>query len=96
MQDVIYEQLLKYLSVHLQALFAQVKQYKEKKMKKIDNMQVTAVKFEDSLIEKLKAMLYAMRCLMQRMLINDEIYVKTLLNNDVEINVMSENLVARV
>jgi hypothetical protein len=30
-------------------------------MKKIDDVQVTVVRFEDSLIEKLKAMLYAMK-----------------------------------
>jgi hypothetical protein len=58
-------------------------------------MQTTAVKFEDFLTEKLNAMLYAIKCSMQRVLINDEIYVKTLFNNDVEINVISENLVAR-
>jgi hypothetical protein len=65
-------------------------------MKKTDDVQVTAVKFEDFLIEKLKAMLYVIKCSMQRVLINDAIYVKTLFNNDVEINVMFENLVIRV
>jgi hypothetical protein len=55
---------------------------------------MTAVKFEDFQAEKSKAMLYAMRCSMQRVQINDEIYIKTLIDNDVEINVMSETLVS--
>ncbi len=58
-------------------------------------MQVTAVKFEDSSLEKLNAILYAMTCSRTWMLMSDEIYVKTLLDSDAEINVMSETLVAR-
>jgi len=58
-------------------------------------VQVTAVKFEDSSLEKLNAILYAMTCSRTWMLMSDEIYVKTLLDSDAEINVMSETLVAR-
>ncbi len=58
-------------------------------------MQVTAVKFEDSSLEKLNAILYAMTCSRTWMLMSDEIYVKTLLDSDAEINVMSETLVVR-
>jgi hypothetical protein len=55
---------------------------------------MTAVKFEDSQAEKLKVMLYAMKCSMQRAQINDKIYIKTLINNDVKINVMFETFVS--
>ncbi len=58
-------------------------------------MQVTAVKFEDSSLEKLNAILYAMTCSRTWMLMSDEIYVKKLLDSDAEINVMSETLVVR-
>jgi len=58
-------------------------------------VQVTAVKFEDSSLEKLNAILYAMTCSRTWMLMSDEIYVKTLLDSDAEINVMSETLVVR-
>ncbi len=58
-------------------------------------MQVTAVKFKDSSLEKLNIILYAMTCSRTWMLMSDEIYVKTLLDNDAEINVMSETLVAK-
>lgn len=64
-------------------------------MKKIDNVQVTAVKFKDSSLEKLNTILYAVTCSRTWVLMSDEIYVKTLLDNDAEINVMSETLVAR-
>ena len=58
-------------------------------------MQVTAVKFEDFLFEKSNAILYAMTCSRTQVLMSDEIYIKTLLDNDAEINIMSETLVAR-
>jgi len=58
-------------------------------------VQVTAVKFEDSSLEKLNAILYAMTCSRTWMLMSDEIYVKKLLDSDAEINVMSETLVVR-
>jgi len=58
-------------------------------------VQVTAVKFKDSSLEKLNIILYAMTCSRTWMLMSDEIYVKTLLDNDAEINVMSETLVAK-
>jgi len=58
-------------------------------------VQVTAVKFEDSSLEKLNAILYAVTCLRTRVLISDKIYIKTLLDSDAEINVMSETLVAK-
>ena len=58
-------------------------------------MQVTAVKFEDSSLEKSNAILYAVTCSRTWVLMSDEIYVKTLLDNNAEINVMSETLVAR-
>jgi len=64
-------------------------------MKKTDDVQVTAVKFEDSSLEKLNAILYAVTCSRTQVLMSDEIYVKTLLDNDVEINVMSKTLVAK-
>ncbi len=64
-------------------------------MKKTDDVQVTAVKFEDSSLKKLNAILYAMTCSRIQVLMNDEIYVKTLLDNDVKINVMSETFVAK-
>ncbi len=65
------------------------------KMKKIDDVQVTAVKFEDSSLKKLNMILYEMRCSRTQVLMSDEIYVKTLLDSDAEINVMSETLVTR-
>ncbi len=49
-------------SIFFQALYAQVKQHKKMKMKKTDDVQVTAVKFEDSSLEKLNAILYAVMC----------------------------------
>ena len=58
-------------------------------------MQVTAVKFEDFVFEKSNAILYAMTCSRTQVLMSDEIYVKTLLDSDAEINVMFETLVAR-
>ncbi len=64
-------------------------------MKKTDDVQVTAVKFEDSSLEKLNAILYAVTCSRTWVLMSDEIYIKTLLDSDAEINVMSETLVAR-
>ncbi len=87
--------MLTHSFILLWTLYAQVKQDKKKKIKKIDDVQVTAVKFEDSSLEKLNAILYAMTCSRTWMLMSDEIYVKTLLDNDAEINVMSETLVAR-
>ncbi len=95
MQDVSIEQMLTHSFILLRALYAQVKQHKKKKTKKTDDVQVTAVKFEDSSFEKLNAILYAMTCSRTWVLMSDEIYVKTLLDNDAEINVMSETLVAR-
>ncbi len=95
MQDVSIEQMLTHSSILLWALYAQVKQHKKMKMKKTDDVQVTAVKFEDSSLEKSNAILYAMTCSRTWVLMSDEIYVKTLLDNDAEINVMSETLVAR-
>jgi len=64
-------------------------------MKKIDDVQVTAVKFEDSSLKKLNMILYEMRCSRTQVLMSDEISVKTLLDSDAEINVMSETLVTR-
>jgi len=58
-------------------------------------VQVTAVKFEDFVFEKSNAILYAMTCSRTQVLMSDEIYVKTLLDSDAEINVMFETLVAR-
>ena len=58
-------------------------------------MQVTAVKFEDSLLKKLNAILYAVTCLKTQVLMSDEIYMKILLDSDAEINVMFETFVAR-
>ena len=58
-------------------------------------MQVIAVKFEDSSLEKLNVILYAVRCSRTQVLMSNEIYIKTLLDNDAEINVMSEILVAK-
>ncbi len=95
MRGVSIEQMLTHSSILLRTLYVQVKQHKKMKMKKIDDVQVTAVKFEDSSLEKLNAILYAVRCLRTWVLMSDEIYVKTLLDNDAEINVMSETLVAR-
>ncbi len=63
MQGVSIEQMLTHSSILLRALYVQVKQHKKKKMKKTDDMQVTAVKFEDSSLKKLNAILYAVRCL---------------------------------
>jgi len=62
MQDVSIEQMLTHSFILLRALYAQVKQHKKKKTKKTDDVQVTAVKFEDSSFEKLNAILYAMTC----------------------------------
>ncbi len=95
MRDVSIEQMLTHSSIFLQALYAQVKQHKKKKMKKIDDVRVTAVKFEDSSFEKSNAILYAVTCSRTRVLMSDEIYIKILLDNDAEINIMSETLVAR-
>ncbi len=64
-------------------------------MKKIDDVQVTAVKFKDSSFEKLNIILYAMMCLRTWMLMSDEIYIKALLDSDAEINVMFETFVAK-
>jgi len=58
-------------------------------------VQVTAVKFEDFSFEKLNVILYAMMCSRTQVLMSDEIYIKTLLDNDAEINIMSETFVAR-
>jgi len=58
-------------------------------------VQVIAVKFEDSSLEKLNVILYAVRCSRTQVLMSNEIYIKTLLDNDAEINVMSEILVAK-
>jgi hypothetical protein len=95
MQDVSIEQMLTHSSILLRALYAQVKQHKKKKMKKTDDMRVTAVKFEDSSLEKSNTILYAVTCSRTWVLMSDEIYIKTLLDNDAEINIMSETLVAR-
>ncbi len=95
MQDVSIEQMLTHLFILLWTLYAQVKQHEKKKMKKTDDVQVTAVKFEDSSLEKSNAILYAVMCSITWVLISDEIYVKTLLDNDAEINVMSETLVTK-
>jgi len=65
------------------------------KIKKINDVQVTAVKFKDFSLEKLNTILYAVKCSRTQVLMSDEIYIKTLLDNDVEINVMSETFVAR-
>ena len=65
------------------------------KMKKINDVRVTAVKFKNSSLEKLNIILYAVTCSRTQVLMSDEIYVKTLLDNDAEINVMSETLVTR-
>jgi len=43
----------------------------------------------------LNAILYAVTCLKTQVLMSDEIYIKTLLDNDAEINVMFETFVAR-
>jgi len=95
MRDVSIEQMFTHSSILLRALYAQVKQHKKKETKKTDDVQVTAVKFEDSSLEKSNAILYAVTCSRTRVLMSDEIYVKTLLDSDAEINVMSETLVAR-
>ncbi len=95
MQDVSIEQMLTHSSILLRALYTQVKQHKKKKTEKTDDVQVTAVKFEDSSLEKLNMILYAVTCSRTWVLMSDEIYVKTLLDSDAEINVMSETLVAR-
>ncbi len=95
MQDVSIEQMLTHSFILLWTLYAQVKQHKKKKMKKTDDVQVTAVKFEDSSLEKSNAILYAVMCSITWVLISDEIYVKTLLDSDAEINVMSETLVTK-
>lgn len=79
----------------LWTLYAQVKQHKKKKTEKTDDVQVIAVKFEDFLLEKLNTILYAMMCSRTWVLMSDEIYIKTLLDNDAEINVMFETFVAR-
>jgi len=63
MRGVSIEQMLTHSSILLRTLYVQVKQHKKMKMKKIDDVQVTAVKFEDSSLEKLNAILYAVRCL---------------------------------
>ncbi len=65
------------------------------KMKKINDVRVTAVKLKNSSLEKLNIILYAVTCSRTQVLMSDEIYVKTLLDNDAEINVMSETLVTR-
>jgi len=62
MQDVSIEQMLTHSSIFLRALYAQVKQHKKMKMKKTDDVQVTAVKFEDSSLEKSNIILYAVTC----------------------------------
>lgn len=49
-------------------------------MKKTDDVQVTAVKFEDSSLEKLNAILYAVTCSRTQVLMSNEIYVKILLD----------------
>jgi len=68
--------------------------FKAKEAEKSDDVQMMIVKFKDFQMRKLKAMLYAMKCSMQRMLINDEIYIKTLINSKTEINVISETFVS--
>jgi len=65
------------------------------KMKKTDDVRVTVVKFEDSSLKKSNVILYAVTCSRTQVLMSDEIYVKTLLDSDAEINVMSETLVAK-
>ncbi len=87
--------MLTHSSILLQALYAQVKQHKKKKTKKTDDVQVTAVKFEDSSLEKSNAILYAMTYSKTRVLMSDEIYIKILHDSDAEINIMSETFVAR-
>jgi len=62
MQDVSIEQMLTHSSILLRALYTQVKQHKKKKTEKTDDVQVTAVKFEDSSLEKLNMILYAVTC----------------------------------
>jgi len=64
-------------------------------MKKTDDVRVTVVKFEDSSLKKSNVILYAVTCSRTQVLMSDEIYVKTLLDSDAEINVMSETLVAK-
>jgi len=61
-------------------------------MKKSNDVQITVVKFKDFQVEKLKVMLYATRCSMQRMQINNQNYIKTLINSKVKINVIFETL----
>ncbi len=87
--------MLTHSFILLWTLYAQVKQHKKKKTKKTDDVQVTAVKFKDFSFEKLNAILYAVMYLRTWVLMSNEIYIKTLLNNDAEINVMSETLVAK-
>ncbi len=62
MQDISIEQMFTHSFILLWAFYIQVKQHKKMKMKKINNMQVTAVKFEDSSLEKSNAILYAVMC----------------------------------
>ncbi len=95
MQDVSIEQMLTHSSILLWAFYAQVKQHKKMKMKKTDDVRVTVVKFEDSSLKKSNVILYAVTCSRTQVLMSDEIYVKTLLDSDAEINVMSETLVAK-
>jgi len=95
MQDVSIEQMLTHSSILFWAFYAQVKQHKKMKMKKTDDVRVTVVKFEDSSLKKSNVILYAVTCSRTQVLMSDEIYVKTLLDSDAEINVMSETLVAK-
>jgi len=62
MRDVSIEQMLTHSSILLRALYAQVKQHKKKKTKKTYDVRVTAVKFEDSSLEKSNVILYAVMC----------------------------------
>jgi len=62
MQNMSIKQMLIHSFILLQALYAQVKQHKKMKMKKTDDVQVTAVKFEHSSLKKLNTILYAMMC----------------------------------
>ena len=87
--------MLTHSFILLWTLYAQVKQHKKKKIKKINDVQVTAVKFKDYSFKKLNAILYVITCSRTQVLMSDEIYVKTLLDNDAEINVMFETFVAR-
>lgn len=93
-QSIFWSQLLKHSFIFFQAFFDWEMLFKAKEAEKSDDVQMMIVKFKDFQMRKLKAMLYAMKCSMQRMLINDEIYIKTLINSKTEINVISETFVS--